>query len=398
MDAENSVLNHLLRQMDQTFTNMTGETISFIDQEGHWQRPLHLDRFTAFCRYVVNSELGRERCQSCNHSFGLCTGKGLNVMRCHMGVSVISVPVPIAGKHGLILSYGQFLTQDTHAEFHEMLEKNCSEMHLDYQSLRNLAGTLRVLTQEELDARIQLLRLFAVYTSSVEAELRTRQEYTREVERKLALEHQLRSMEFKFLQSQISPHFLFNTLNLLMRSAYQERAEHTADLICDLSDLLRRAYHPKDSLCTLEEELICVEKYLRLQQQRLGPELSFQIQCEPECRRVMIPVLTIQPLAENSIIHGMDQDARPMRINVTAVRRENELIITIADTGCGIPRSVIEQVEQGTCAGSGLGNVTDRLRLFFGSGAELEISSVQGSGTEIHLLCPLDRKEEASHG
>lgn len=398
MDVENSALSRLLRQMDHTFTNMTGQTISFIDQEGQWQSPLHLDRFTAFCRHVVNSDSGRERCQSCNHSFGLCTGKGLNVMRCHMGVSVISVPVPITGKQGLILSYGQFLTQDTKAEFYEMLEQNCAELKLDYRSLRDLAGTLRVLTQEELDARIQLLKLFAAYISSTEAELRTRQEYTLEVERKLALEHRLRSMEFKFLQSQISPHFLFNTLNLLMRSAYREHAEHTADLICDLSDLLRRAYHPKNSLCTLEEELVCVEKYLTLQQQRLGPEVTFQIRCEPDCKQIMIPVLTIQPLAENAIIHGLDQDTRPMYIHITATRRENQLVITIADTGAGIPASVLKQLEQGTCARSGLGNVADRLRLFFGPGAEIKISCVQDSGAKIQLLCPLDGQEVVSNG
>lgn len=395
---ENSALTRLLRQMDQVFTNVTGQTVSFIDREGQWQRPLRLDRFTAFCRYVVSSESGRERCQSCNHSFGLCTGEGPNVMRCHMGVSVISVPVPIAGKQGLILSYGQFLIQDTQAEFYEMLERNCAELKLDHHVLRDLAGTLRILTQEELDARIQLLRLFAAYISSTEAELRTRQEYTLEVERKLALEHQLRSMEFKFLQSQISPHFLFNTLNLLMRSAYREHADHTAELICDLSDLLRRAYHPKDSLCTLEEELVCVEKYLTLQQQRLGPEVTFQIQCEPDCKQIMIPVLTIQPLAENAIIHGLDQDGRPMRIHVSAARGERQLVITVQDTGGGIPPAVLKKLTQGISAGSGLGNVADRLRLFFGTGAELKITSVQGSGAKVQLFCPLVAQEEDTDG
>lgn len=397
MDVRNSALDRLLQQMDQVFTNMTGQTISFIDQEGQWQCPLHLDRFTAFCRCVVDSEIGSERCRSCNHSFSLSTGDELNIMRCYMGVSVISVPLDIAGKRGLSLSHGQFLTQDTQAEFYAKLEQNCAELELDYHQLRDLAGTLRVLTQEELEARTQLLRLFAAYISSMEAELRTRQEYTLEVERKLALEHQLRSMEFKFLQSQISPHFLFNTLNLLMRSADHEGAEHTAELICDLSDLLRRAYHPKDSLCTLGEELVCVEKYLTLQQQRLGPELSFQVRCAPDCRQIMIPVLTIQPLAENAIIHGLDQEARPMRIGVEAVRRGETLVITITDTGSGIPPSVMRQLEEGSSQGSGLGNVADRLRLFFGPGATMKISGEQDTGTTIQLLCPLDRREEAAH-
>lgn len=133
-----------------------------------------------------------------------------------------------------------------------------------------LAGTLRVLSAEELDARMQMLQVFAGYVATSEAELETRREYARQVEKKLALERTLHASEFKFLQSQISPHFLFNTLNLLMRTAYREGAPQTADLICDLADLLRRAYYYKDSICTLAEEMQCARQYLTLQSQRLG--------------------------------------------------------------------------------------------------------------------------------
>ena len=115
-----------------------------------------------------------------------------------------------------------------------------------------------------------MLQVFAGYVATSEAELETRREYARQVEKKLALERTLHASEFKFLQSQISPHFLFNTLNLLMRTAYREGAPQTADLICDLADLLRRAYYYKDSICTLAEEMQCARQYLTLQSQRLG--------------------------------------------------------------------------------------------------------------------------------
>lgn len=271
MAVTGHALNQLLQQMDRTFSNVTGQSVSFIDQEGHYQGPLRLDVFTGFCRRVISSEKGAQHCLACNHSFGLDAEQRCTVSQCHMGISVISVPVPLPEARGLSLTYGQFLTRDTEEAFYSTLRRHCQELELDYDEMVALAGTLRVLSAEELDARMQMLQVFAGYVATSEAELETRREYARQVEKKLALERTLHASEFKFLQSQISPHFLFNTLNLLMRTAYREGAPQTADLICDLADLLRRAYYYKDSICTLAEEMQCARQYLTLQSQRLGP-------------------------------------------------------------------------------------------------------------------------------
>ncbi len=271
MAVTGHALNQLLQQMDRTFSNVTGQSVSFIDQEGHYQGPLRLDVFTGFCRRVISSEKGAQHCLACNHSFGLDAEQRCTVSQCHMGISVISVPVPLPEARGLSLTYGQFLTRDTEEAFYSTLRRHCQELELDYDEMVALAGTLRVLSAEELDARMQMLQVFAGYVATSEAELETRREYACQVEKKLALERTLHASEFKFLQSQISPHFLFNTLNLLMRTAYREGAPQTADLICDLADLLRRAYYYKDSICTLAEEMQCARQYLTLQSQRLGP-------------------------------------------------------------------------------------------------------------------------------
>lgn len=270
MAVTGHALNQLLQQMDRTFSNVTGQSVSFIDQEGHYQGPLRLDVFTGFCRRVISSEKGAQHCLACNHSFGLDAEQRCTVSQCHMGISVISVPVPLPEARGLSLTYGQFLTRDTEKAFYSTLRRHCQELELDYDEMVALAGTLRVLSAEELDARMQMLQVFAGYVATSEAELETRREYARQVEKKLALERTLHASEFKFLQSQISLHFLFNTLNLLMRTAYREGAPQTADLICDLADLLRRAYYYKDSICTLAEEMQCARQYLTLQSQRLG--------------------------------------------------------------------------------------------------------------------------------
>ena len=204
-----------------------------------------------------------------------------------------------------------------------------------------------------------------------EAELETRREYARQVEKKLALERTLHASEFKLLQSQISPHFLFNTLNLLMRTAYREGAPQTADLICDLADLLRRAYYYKDSICTLAEEMQCARQYLTLQSQRLGPGFSFEVGDVSACGQLMIPVLTIQPLVENAILHGAGEDEHPLHVKVSATAEDGKLVISVSDNGAGIPEEVLEKLRDHQAGGSGVQNVTERLKLFFGPEAEV---------------------------
>lgn len=395
MAVTGHALNQLLQQMDRTFSNVTGQSVSFIDQEGHYQGPLRLDVFTGFCRRVISSEKGAQHCLACNHSFGLDAEQRCTVSQCHMGISVISVPVPLPEARGLSLTYGQFLTRDTEEAFYGTLRRHCQELELDYDEMVALAGTLRVLSAEELDARMQMLQVFAGYVATSEAELETRREYARQVEKKLALERTLHASEFKFLQSQISPHFLFNTLNLLMRTAYREGAPQTADLICDLADLLRRAYYYKDSICTLAEEMQCARQYLTLQSQRLGPGFSFEVGDVSACGQLMIPVLTIQPLVENAILHGAGEDEHPLHVKVSAAAEDGKLVISVSDNGAGIPEEVLEKLRDHQAGGSGVQNVTERLKLFFGPEAEVDIQSALGSGTRIVLTCPLKKQEEA---
>lgn len=161
MAVTGHALNQLLQQMDRTFSNVTGQSVSFIDQEGHYQGPLRLDVFTGFCRRVISSEKGAQHCLACNHSFGLDAEQRCTVSQCHMGISVISVPVPLPEARGLSLTYGQFLTRDTEEAFYSTLRRHCQELELDYDEMVALAGTLRVLSAEELDARMQMLQVFA---------------------------------------------------------------------------------------------------------------------------------------------------------------------------------------------------------------------------------------------
>ena len=103
----------------------------------------------------------------------------------------------------------------------------------------------------------------------------------------------------------------------------------------------------------------------------------------------MIPVLTIQPLVENAILHGAGEDEHPLRVKVSATAEDGKLVISVSDNGAGIPEEVLEKLRDHQAGGSGVQNVTERLKLFFGPEAEVDIQSALGSGTRIVLTCPL---------
>ena len=109
----------------------------------------------------------------------------------------------------------------------------------------------------------------------------------------------------------------------------------------------------------------------------------------------MIPVLTIQPLVENAILHGAGEDEHPLHVKVSATAEDGKLVISVSDNGAGIPGEVLEKLRDHQAGGSGVQNVTERLKLFFGPEAEVDIQSALGSGTRIVLTCPLKKQEEA---
>ena len=139
----------------------------------------------------------------------------------------------------------------------------------------------------------------------------------------------------------------------------------------------------------------CARQYLTLQSQRLGPGFSFEVGDVSACGQLMIPVLTIQPLVENAILHGAGEDERPLHVKVSATAEDGKLVISVSDNGAGIPEEVLEKLRDHQADGSGVQNVTERLKLFFGPEAEVDIQSALGSGTRIVLTCPLKKQEEA---
>ncbi|WP_426454809.1 sensor histidine kinase [Paenibacillus sp. S-38] len=214
----------------------------------------------------------------------------------------------------------------------------------------------------------------------------------------------LKELELQALQSQINPHFLFNTLNVLSKLALLEGAERTSDLIVSMSNLLRYNLGRLDRPVTLRDELQHLQEYVTIQQARFRDRVRFELQTEEEALQAGVPSLTLQPLVENAFLHGIADLEQGAVIRVAIARTPSDAVsVTVADNGAGMSEEVrqsllrLEDVpEPKQSTGLGTRNVFKRLALYFGRDDLVTIDSAPGQGTRITLHIPAG-KEENKH-
>jgi two-component system, LytTR family, sensor kinase len=208
---------------------------------------------------------------------------------------------------------------------------------------------------------------------------------TDQVERLRAIEMQrlVSQAELRALQSQINPHFLFNALNTLYGTIPREitGARRT---VLNLAEIFRYFLQPDKTFIPLEEELKIIQAYLDIERLRLGPRLITSIQVDDEALEVPIPILSIQPLVENAIKHGVSAKSEPGTLSLMVRRDTAQIHVTVADTGPGMG----EASTAGSGSKSGLANVSRRLELCYGSAHNLAISS-SGAGTSVAFSIPV---------
>lgn len=190
--------------------------------------------------------------------------------------------------------------------------------------------------------------------------------------------------ELRALEAQIHPHFLFNALNTLYGVIPREAPE-ARRIVLNLADILRYFLQGSKTYIPLEEELAIVRSYLEIEKLRLGARLSFAIEATPEALRMPIPLLSVQPLVENAVKHGIAPLARGGRLTLEAKIEGAGLRIRVADTGQGFGAAQ----STGSGAGVGLANVERRLKLCYGSDARLHVES-SAEGSVVEFLAPAE--------
>lgn len=218
----------------------------------------------------------------------------------------------------------------------------------------------------------------------------------REDELKIAeMNRSLKEAQFLSLQSQISPHFLFNTLNTISRTSMFEKAPNTVKLIESLSNIFRYTLNRQNRIVTLSEEIDILNEYMHIQQIRYGARLSFKVLYDLDLSSITIPIFTLQPLIENAIKYGIELKEEGGLITLSIEQIDGMIQLKIADTGEGISQDLIKEIlgsdgrilsDQST--GIGISNVKRRLNIAFQGKGSFDIQSIKGKGTTIILTIP----------
>ena len=206
-----------------------------------------------------------------------------------------------------------------------------------------------------------------------------------------------RDAEFRALQAQINPHFLYNTLDTIAWKSLSYGAEEVADMVSALSQFFRLSLNRGQDFISLDAEMDHVYSYLYIQKIRYEEKLEFSLDLDEQVRNVSVPKLIIQPLVENALYHGIKSKEGIGHIQVRIRPRGGDMVsIVVADDGAGMDTARLlllqESLRSGQCsAGFGLCNIAQRLRLAYGPAHRLTIRSVSGRGTVVRILLPQER-------
>lgn len=208
----------------------------------------------------------------------------------------------------------------------------------------------------------------------------------------------IKDTEFKALQAQINPHFLYNTLESINWSAKLNGQHQISLMVESLGALLRSSISLKEPLISLDHEIHIINSYITIQKIRFEERLNFHMDVPSELIHCQVPKLSLQPLVENAVNYGVEQMIDPCTIRVRAHIQDGDLIVTVEDDGPGMDQPFLEQWEQGLVKpkGSGLGmkNIDERIKLLFGETFGLTVQSDRFYGTKVSLRLPYEMRDE----
>ncbi|UTT70882.1 histidine kinase [Arthrobacter sp. DNA4] len=199
----------------------------------------------------------------------------------------------------------------------------------------------------------------------------------------------LMEAEVRALRAQISPHFIYNSLNAIA-SFINTDPERARELVVEFADFTRYSFRRHGDFTTLAEELRCIDRYLLLERARFGERVQVSLRIAPEVLGTVIPFLSLQPLVENAVRHGLEAKAGPGHISITAEDAGAFAEVTIEDDGVGMDPEHLRSVLAGHTDGDhvGLRNVDARLRQVYGNDHGLVVETAPGEGTLITMRVP----------
>lgn len=218
-------------------------------------------------------------------------------------------------------------------------------------------------------------------------------------EKELTMEAHLKDAQLKYLQAQINPHFLFNTLNAGAQLAMMEGADRTYEYVQTVADFFRYNVKNHETEVTIGEEVTLVDNYIRILNVRFSGDIHYQKQVDERLLSIEMPNMVLQPIVENAVNHGIREMGDKGSITLKVFRQDNDACISVTDNGKGIDLADIDRILDGSWKkdenrqdhnGIGMVNVISRLRLFTGKEDAVSIRSGGiGKGCEVLIRIPL---------
>lgn len=228
---------------------------------------------------------------------------------------------------------------------------------------------------------------------AMEDQIATQEALHREEVAKLELEKNLEHTRLEMLKSQVNPHFLFNTLNMISCMARLEDADTTNKMILSLSNLFRYNLRTKAQIVALDQELEALDDYIYIQQMRFDSRIICKKDIRVNSRQVLIPSFLLQPVVENAFSHGLKTKRSGGRILLRVWQEQNDIIVSVMDNGKGMNREELTELtrkmqeSEKTGKGIGLGNIHHRIKVLYPDG-RMSVYSKPGAGTVIQFKLP----------
>lgn len=288
-----------------------------------------------------------------------------------------------------------------------------SEEENEEDLLGNTAESLREIDQAPREVALlqdvfcKMLLCIRQQVSELKENMKLREKLNKVEMENLQISNMLTTSELKCLQTQINPHFLFNTLNMIQQTIYLDKKEKTSLLLKETAAFLRYSLDYAGKTVTLQQELEAAGNYVSLQEERMGERVLFEFELDESIRSIKVPSLIIQPLIENSLIHGVGDYFEGGLIRViTAYDRERHLaVIRIWDNGHGVSEEELQelqgqmkQIQMIPDGKIGLENVCKRLLILTGYQSRMEIESRQGEYFAVNILIPWEAEENHDKG
>lgn len=260
--------------------------------------------------------------------------------------------------------------------------------------IRELSGVTEKVAEGDFSARalVDTHDEIAVLADSVNGMTESLEELVSKIKED---QQKMRRADLRLLQEQINPHFLYNTLDTIVWLIEGNASDKAVNMVMSLSEFFRLVLSKGREYITIQEEELHIKSYLEIQQVRYQDILEYEIQIDPAIYQYKILKLTLQPLVENSLYHGIKYKRAKGNILVTGKLCGDEIHFTVEDNGVGMEEEELRKLQgeikkpcKDTEKGFGLANVNERIRMNFGAQYGMQIDSVRGQGTRVEIVIP----------